>query len=64
MDFNAVIQAISTVGFPIVCVIYLIYFQNKILKELQDTINTNSLTVQKLVDKLDVIDDTRKEAKK
>lgn len=64
MEFNAIIQAISTVGFPIVCVIYLIYFQNKILKELQDTINTNSLTVQKLVDKLDVLEDTRKDVKK
>lgn len=64
MEFEAIITAISTVGFPIVCVIYLIYFQNKILKELQDTINTNSLTVQKLVDKLDILEDTRKEVKK
>ena len=63
MDFNVIIQFINGVGFPIDCVIYLIYFQNKIMKELQDTINTNTLTIQKLVDELDG-NNIRKESKK
>ena len=63
MDFSAIIQFINGVGFPIACVIYLIYFQNKIMKELQDTINTNTLTIQKLVDELDG-NSIRKESKK
>ena len=53
MDVNAVVTIISTVGFPIAMSIYLIYFMQTELKEMRRTIENNTLTMQKIVDKLD-----------
>lgn len=52
MDVNAIMQAVGSVGFPIVCCIYLIYAMQAELKELRDTISNNTLVIQKLCDKL------------
>lgn len=60
MDATAITSLITSVGFPIVA--YLLIFnymqeQNKAHKEetdsLKDAINNNTLTMQKLIDKLD-----------
>lgn len=36
MDFNAIIQAVSTVGFPIVCCGVLFYQNNKLTQTIND----------------------------
>ena len=52
MDVNSVIQAVGSVGFPIVCCIYLIGTMQQELKELRETISNNTLVIQKLCDKI------------
>lgn len=59
MDTNAVLEAISTVGFPIVmCLIlmYMVYKQGADHKEemnqLQQSLNNNTLAIQHLTDML------------
>lgn len=59
MDFNAVVQAISTIGFPIVMCLILMYYVNKLIEahkteidDLRKTIEANTLVTQKLVDTL------------
>lgn len=51
MDFNTVMQAISTVGFPIVCCGVLFYQNNKLTEtigELKDTLTENT-TILKMI---------------
>lgn len=56
---DSIIQAISTVGFPIVCCIALFWYQSRYmqnftkeiqvsLKELSDTLNSNTNAITKL----------------
>ena len=59
MDVSAVIQAISTVGFPIVmCLLFMYYIkyindQHKDeIDKLSQSLNNNTLVMQKLLDKL------------
>lgn len=59
MDGNAVIQAISTVGFPIVMcllLVYVVYKMNDQHKEemtkMNDALNNNTLAIQHLTDLL------------
>lgn len=59
MDFNAVVQAISTIGFPIVMCLILMYYVNKQneahkseIDDLRKTIEANTIVTQKLVDTL------------
>lgn len=56
MDISAIISAISTVGFPIVCVIIMFKVYREDLGKLQESINNNTLVIQKLLDKLDGIE--------
>ena len=53
MDTQAIINAIGSVGFPICISIYLIYFLQTELREMRKTIENNTLTMQKVIDKLD-----------
>lgn len=60
MDANVILQAISTVGFPIVvCLICFWYIKEsqeqhkQEIDKLSDALNNNTLVMQKLVDKLD-----------
>ena len=60
MDFNTVLAAIGSVGFPIVACIAIAVFFSRIndnyrtdLKELSDVISQNTLVIQRLCDKLD-----------
>lgn len=59
MDISAIIQAISTVGFPIVmCLLFMYYIkyindQHKDeIDKLSQSVNNNTLVMQKLLDKL------------
>ena len=59
LDFNAVVQAVSTIGFPIVMCLILMYYVNKQneahkneIDDLRKTIEANTLVTQKLVDTL------------
>lgn len=59
MDASAIIQAISTVGFPIVmCLLFMYYIkyindQHKDeIDKLSQSLNNNTLVMQKLLDKL------------
>ena len=58
--FNAIIQAISVVGFPIIVALimmYVVYMQNKNHKEemneLRKTIENNTIALTQLVDKIE-----------
>ena len=53
MDISAIISAVATVGFPIVCVIIMFKVYREDLGKLQESINNNTLVIQKLLDKLD-----------
>ena len=51
MDYNAIMQAISTVGFPIVCCGVLFYQNDKLrqtIDSLKDTINENTMYLKSL----------------
>ena len=63
-QFNMVIQAISTVGFPIVVcliMIYMVYKMNETHKaettELRKVIENNTLSITKLYEKIDALID-------
>lgn len=60
MDANAVVTIISTVGFPIaMCLILFFYICKKqektddTIAKLTETINNNTLVMQRLINKLD-----------
>ena len=53
MDVNSIATIVSSVGFPICMSIYLIYFMQTELKEMRRTIENNTITMQKIVDRLD-----------
>ena len=59
MDVSAIIQAISTVGFPIVMCLLFTYYIKYIndqhkdeIDKLSQSVNNNTLVMQKLLDKL------------
>lgn len=61
--FNIILQAISTVGFPIaMCILLLWYVKNQSethkeeSKMFTEALNKNTLALQKLCDKLEVAD--------
>ena len=57
MDFNTIIAAISTVGFPIVCCGVLFVQNNK----LRDTVEENTKAVLSLTDYIKLKDHNKKE---
>lgn len=61
MDWNAVIQLISTLGFPVVCCIALFWYMVKQrdlhkeeINELKKSIDNNTLILTRLYEKLGV----------
>lgn len=61
MDYNTIIQTISSVGFPIVCCIYLIYIMQKNeekhsddMDKMRTTVENNTKVMIKLCAKLGV----------
>lgn len=61
MDVTVILQAITTVGFPIVMCLVLMWYAMKSneyhkeeTKDFTDALNRNTLVLQKLCDKLDI----------
>ena len=61
MDFESILTSISTVGFPIVCCIYLIYSRQKAderytatIEKLKETVDNNTIAMIKIASKLGV----------
>lgn len=61
MDITVILQAITTVGFPIVMCLILMWYVMKSneshkeeTKDFTDALNRNTLVLQKLCDKLDI----------
>ena len=61
MDITVILQAITTVGFPIVMCLVLMWYVMKSneshkeeTKAFTDALNRNTLVLQKLCDKLDI----------
>lgn len=52
MDYNSVIQAIGSVGFPIVACCGMFYLYNKVIVELTHTLTKIETTLDMLVSKL------------
>lgn len=50
---NEAVQLISTVGFPIVCVMFLWKYVNTTMKEFTETMRENTAILTKLMQKLD-----------
>lgn len=60
MDMNVILQAITSVGFPIVMCIMLMYYVREMASKHKDesdkfaeALNNNTLVLQKLCDRLD-----------
>ena len=60
---ETVVSLISSVGFPIVCVIFLWRYVNSTLKEFTTTMHENTMMLQKVYDKLDSLDGGHHEPK-
>lgn len=54
MDMQAITSLISSMGFPIVCCIFLWKYVNSTLKEFTVTMQQNTQMIQKLIDRLDL----------
>jgi len=61
MNFQDLLTAISTVGFPIACCIYLIYSRSKAderytetINRLKETVDNNTIAMIKIASKLGV----------
>lgn len=60
MEMEQVVQLISSVGFPIACCLVCFWYINKMTEQhkeeiagLQESINNNTLVLEKLIAKLD-----------
>lgn len=53
MDYDALVQAIGTVGFPIVACCGFFWMVNTTMKELTATINNLNTSIVKLTDRLE-----------
>lgn len=60
MDINIILQAITSVGFPIVVCLMLMYYvrentdkHKEEIDKMSEALNNNTLVLQKLCDKLD-----------
>lgn len=49
MDFSQILQAVSTVGFPIVAFGLMYYMINTSLKELKENLTKNTSVIEKLL---------------
>lgn len=50
---NDLAQIISSIGFPITMCLILMYYIREVIDKLDETIQKNTLTIQKLLDDLD-----------
>jgi len=56
MDANAIIQAIGSVGFPIVACCALFYLYDKTISKLTATLDKIDSTLDKMVERLDSVE--------
>lgn len=56
-----IVSLISSVGFPIVCVMFLWKFVNSTLREFTQTMRENTQMLQKVYEKLDSLDSKKGE---
>lgn len=56
-----IVSLISSVGFPIVCVMFLWRYVNSTLKEFTQTMHENTQMLQKVYEKLDSLDSKKGE---
>lgn len=61
MDTQAITSLITSIGFPIVAYLLMFDQYNKVLQGVQKSINDNTLTIQKLIDKMDKDESTKKD---
>ena len=61
---DEITQMVSNVGFPIVACIFMAWFINNTLKDFTTTMRENTTMLSKLCDKLDELQDIKKEGKK
>lgn len=61
MDINTIVSIISTVGFPIACCIYLIWYSNKMnerhadeIEKLRKSLDNNTKVMTRICMKLDL----------
>lgn len=54
MDYNTILQAIGSVGFPIVACCAMFYLYNKTVTELTQTLTRIDTTIQHLTKRLEV----------
>lgn len=66
MDVNAIMQAIGTVGFPIVACIYMAYIHNESeirhsqeRQEMTDAINRNTMVIEIIKDRMNIGSDEK-----
>lgn len=52
-NMNELTTLISTLGFPIVCCVFMWRYINTTMKEFTKTMSENTTLLQKLIDKLD-----------
>lgn len=52
MEVDAIITAISTVGFPVVACCGLFWFANKLVDKITDVISENTVAINKLAAKM------------
>lgn len=50
MDIASITQLIGSLGFPIAMCIYMMYSNNKTIKELTDTINSNTTVMKQILE--------------
>lgn len=53
MAVENVVSLISSVGFPIVCCIFLWQYVNTTMKDFTEIMNQNTRMIEKLIDRLD-----------
>ena len=59
MEIDTIVSLISSVGFPIACVIFLWRYIKSTLAEFTKTMHENTLMLQKVYEKLDSVDGKR-----
>ena len=60
MDVTAISQLIGSLGFPIVCCFFMWKYINDTLKEVSETLNRNTVVLEKLLTKLDADEHEKK----
>ncbi len=55
MEIETVVSLVSSVGFPIVCVIFLWKYVSTQLREFNQVITENTMVLQKVYERLDML---------